>query len=83
MACLFLPQYTPEMAPVELFFCQLKKQISMRRTSEVIDLTKQSGRQILAELIASIDQVSVIKIWRHLIASLRQMIGELDPILVF
>ena len=24
-SCLFLPQYAPEMAPVELFFCQLKK----------------------------------------------------------
>ena len=55
----------------------------MRRTNEVIDLTKQSGRQVLAELITSIDQVSVIKIWRHFITSIRHMISELDPILIF
>ena len=54
----------------------------MRRTNEVIDLNKKSGRQILAELISSINQVSIIKIWGHIIATLRQMIGELDSILI-
>ena len=81
-SCIFLPQYTPEMAPVELFFCQLKRMISMKRTNEVINLTKKSGRQILVEMILSIDQVLIIKIWKHFIATLGQMIGERDSILI-
>ena len=80
-SCIFLPQYTPELAPVELFFCRLKRLISHKRTNKMINLSKRPGIKILTEAIESIDQVSIIKIWSHFFDSLKHIITELDSIL--
>ena len=79
-SCIYLPQYTPELAPVELFFGRVKQIISTKRTDTVIDLDNESGKQILAEVVSSIGRVSIIKIWNHFISILKQTIGELDSI---
>ena len=81
LSWMFLPQYAPELAPVELFFCQLKKSITTRRTSGAINLEKEPGRLVIANLIASIDNVAIIKIWSHFISKLKQLIGEIGSIL--
>ena len=80
-SCIYLPKYTPELEPVELFFCRLKRLISCKKTSTVINLSKISGWKILTETIALIDRISIIKIWSNFFDSLRQIIMELDSIL--
>ena len=55
----FLPQYVPELAPVGLFFWQLKRLISSSRQQAIMDVEKQSGVIRLAELINSIEWVTV------------------------
>ena len=77
---IFLPQYTPEMAPVELFFCQLKRSISSRRNHEIVNLDSLNGRKFLIESICSIDKIAIMEIWRHFISKLKESIGELDSI---
>ena len=60
---IFMLQYAPELAPVELFFGRLKRIISTRRTSSIINLDSKSGRIILNDVIASIDRLSIMKIF--------------------
>ena len=42
-----------------------------------INLKKNSGKQILAEVVKSIDIVSVMKIWQHFVLVLKQLVGEI------
>ena len=42
---LFLPPYAPELAPIELLFGILKKQIISRKTNVVINLKKWIGNK--------------------------------------
>ena len=77
---IYLPQYTPELAPVELFFGRMKRLMINKRTNSAIDLDKESGKKILAEVIGSIDRVSIMKIWMHFISTIKQVIDELDSI---
>ena len=60
---IFLPQYAPELAPVELFFCILKKRILARRTNELINLEKKKSGMIMIENVAeSIDRITIMRI---------------------
>ena len=80
---MFLPQYCPEMAPVELFFWQLKRHISLNRKQAVINLWKDSGRQFLIGSIWSINNIAIMKIWSHFKSKLKEWIGELRSIFEF
>ena len=79
---IFLPQYTPELASVELFFDRLKGLISTKRTKSVINLDHESGRQILKDAVVLIDKVSIMKIWSHFLSIIQQIIGDLDSIFI-
>ena len=81
ISCIFLPQYSQELAPVELFFGQVKKLISTWKTSEVIHLEKELWIEALAEVIASISRIDIIRIWDHFISSLKHIVTQLDSIL--
>ena len=76
----FLPQYTPELAPVELFFGILKKQIRSRRTSKVINLAKDSGRKVIEDIVKSIDRTTIVRIWGHFLSELKQIVRGIGPI---
>ena len=58
---IYLPQYTPELAPIELFFGRVKRLMTSKRTNIWINLDKESGKKILAEVIESVDKVSIWK----------------------
>ena len=42
---IYLPQYKPELAPVELLFCQLKRLMSKKRVSTIINQDNESGKK--------------------------------------
>ena len=74
---ILLPQYCPELTPVELFFGILKKLIWSRRTCLVINLEKDSGRKVIEDIIRSIDRTTVIKIWGYFISELKQIVSRI------
>ena len=78
---IYLPQYTPELAPVELFFCQLKRLMSKKRMATIINLDNESGKKILIETIVSISRLSIMKIWSHYLLILKGIVGGIDSIL--
>ena len=71
-----LHQYTPELVQMELFFCQLGKSIITSK-GKVINLEKKSDRIVIINLVVSIDNVTIIRIWSHFILRLKQLVGEL------
>ena len=77
---IFLPQYSPELAPVELFFWQLKRLFWSRRKHTIVDLYKTSGREYLAETVSSIDKIAIMKMWKHFTFKLKESIKEIDSI---
>ena len=78
---IYLPQYTPELAPVELFFGMLKRQIAKRRTDTVINLNSEPGRRVLVEELELIDRFTIMKIWMHYLVILKGIVGGIDSIL--
>ena len=81
LSCIYLPQYAPELAPVELFFGNIKRLISTKRGDKLINFNQDTGRKVLTEVIESIEWISIMKLWRHFMSELRQMTGEIDSIL--
>ena len=61
-----------------IVFSQLKRMIWGKRSNSIVNLKKNSGKQILAEIVKSIDRVSVMKIWQHFASVLKQLVGEID-----
>ena len=78
---IFLPQYTPELAPIEQFFNILKLKIRAIQVNEVINLDRDSGRQVVDDTIKSIDRITILNIWRHFISEIKQIEGEISSIL--
>ena len=78
---IYLPQYTPRLSPVELFFCQLKRLMSKKRMATIINLDNESGKKILIEIIESISRLSIMKIWSHYLLILKAIVGVIDSIL--
>ena len=54
---IFLPQYAPEMTPIELFFGQLKKEIAFGGIERSLNLKKVDGINFVVDHIKSIDLV--------------------------
>ena len=77
----FLPQYTPELAPVELFFGEAKKLVSQTKTKKMINLETSRGREFLEDKIGSIDQIAVLKLWRHFFGQIKDSINQFRSIL--
>ena len=77
---MFLPQYCPELAPVELFFVRVKKSIATRKTNEMVIFDNQTGCEILSEIVASIDRMTIIKMWDHFISQQEQLVSGIGTI---
>ena len=77
---LFLPQYSPDLAPVELFFGQLKGMAKISQNKN-IRLLKQEGIEFIATQIKKITKERVSKIWSHLYRRLRYYLEEVSTII--
>ena len=62
---MFLPHYTPSLAPIELVFAKLKQTVSNIYTNEITDWNSRRGRRILNEGLKSIDANEIIRCWNH------------------
>ena len=79
---IFLPQYAPEMAPIELFFGQHKKMITFGGIERPINLKKVDGMNFIVDHIKSIDLVSILKLWRHFLLQAEQSLEDIKTIIM-
>ena len=71
----FLPQYSPELAPMEKFFSQMKQKITAVRCKS-INLNSDEGTRLLKTTLQAIDPDKVKSLWRHFYSKIRSLISE-------
>ena len=62
---MFLPVYTPSLAPVELIFASLKHRISCMDTNEIVNWNSDKGAVILKKSLEEIRPKEIINWWSH------------------
>ena len=77
---IFLPQYSPDLAPVETFFANLKNRIA-RRKWKIIDLAKEEGTKMITEEIQNITAVQVKRSWWRFYKRIKFLLTEARAIL--
>jgi transposase len=76
----FLPAYSPDLAPVELFFGWAKKNALRIKEQGTVDLSKPEGKEVVENSIQLISEETVINFWRHFISQIKQKINETKEI---
>ena len=67
----FIPAYTPEFAPIELFFNTLKKHLTRQWRNQIVKLNSKEGTKNIWEAVAAISQSEIISYWAHAIKQIR------------
>ena len=62
---MFLPVYTPSLAPVELVFANLKRRIAWIDTNEITNWNSIEGTKILKKSLNEIESNEIINCWTH------------------
>ena len=73
---IFIPPYTPELAPVELLFGFLKRRITRNR-SEALNFRTKRGRRVIADELLAIDWETVKAMWSHLYSKIKDLLEEI------
>ena len=71
---IFIPQYSPELAPVEKFFAQMKQKV-IKAEHDSFNLTKE-GVIIMRATLKSISQANVRLLWRNFYSRIRNLICD-------
>ena len=71
----FLPQYSPELAPVDKFFALMKQKATAVRC-KLINLKSDEGTALLKTTLQSIDSIKIKSLWRHFYSKIRSLISE-------
>lgn len=72
----FLPPYSPEMAPIELMFRSLKAKIRASKKSYGVNFSKVEGAKLITATLGSLKNSSWEKAWLAVVAHLRQIIAK-------
>ena len=77
----FIPQYCPEMAPIEVFFAMLKKKLSLKIQRKLVRAGKEEGFKMIKETIQSIEMHLISSLWRKFIENIRESINEVNRLI--
>ena len=71
---MFLPPYTPTLAPVELYFRYLKTKIRSAKFSGKAVYGSKSGNQLIFKAWSEIDRKNLSQSWIHVIKECRRLL---------
>ena len=71
---IYLPSYSPEMAPVELWFKAVKSVIRKRYTFDRLDFSKETGKRAIIESISSVSREYMQRWWLDVVHKLKEWI---------
>ena len=74
---LFLPQYSPEFAPVEIFFANLKQAL-LTRKAEMLNLGNENGTEHVGRELQNIEAGRIRRIWGALFIKLKYLLQWLS-----
>ena len=73
---MFLPQYSPSLALIELLFGKLKKLLSESKVNRLTSWRSQTGTQMIGDALNKITTKEVIGEWRHVIEVIEKYIDN-------
>ena len=73
----YLPQYSPELAPVEIYFSKIKHSIIQEIQEDPADLRTEETISKISHWIHNIDPDYIRRIWSSLIVIIREELGEI------
>ena len=71
-----LPQYSPNLAPVEIVFGMLKSKLRMKKSKQVIKFSMISGRKEICDALAGFTKVKVSRLWLVFVREAKKAILE-------
>ena len=71
-----LPQYSPNLAPVEIVFGMLKSKLRMKKSKQVIKFSMISGRKEICDVLAGFTKVKVSRLWLVFVREAKKAILE-------
>ena len=71
-----LPQYSLNLAPVEIVFGMLKSKLRMKKTKRAIKFSLASGRKEICDALADFTKVKVSRLWSVFIWEAKKAIME-------
>ena len=77
---MFLPAYSPEFAPIELFFNTFKCRLAHQCKNQTVNLSKDIGTRNIKETLATFTRKEVISYWVEALKKVNHQIQSvLDP----
>ena len=73
---IFLPQYSPQFAPIELFFLILKSKMRSLELRTSVNLSKEQGREVIQELVRNLEPYQIIGWFSKTIRQIREDISK-------
>ena len=74
----YIPPYTPELAPIERLFSVLKHSVLKRSIGRLVDLKSQEADKILSKSILTFDASTIRRLWRTFTTELTCAIDYID-----
>ena len=77
VSVIYLPQYWPELAPIESVFNSFKRKLSKYEDSRIIDLKSEIARRRIVQTMASIDSAEVKRHWANVFKEMRSISAKM------
>ena len=72
---MYLPAYSPELAPVELFFRLIKNKMRKLMINRTISFNKLKDRVIIADSISDLKLKSILDMWIQFVKNAKSTIA--------
>ena len=70
----YLPPYSPELAPIELFFRLVKNKIRGSENKKEYSFSNQKERMVIFQSIKNTHQISILKMWNEFLTKAKNWI---------
>ena len=74
----YLPQYSPEFAPIELYFSKLKNDLIKAVGRESLDLESDRAKTLISKCVKRIDKEYWLRIWARILKKVRIELAGLN-----
>ena len=71
-----LPQYSPNLAPVEIVFGMLKSKLRAKKAKRIIKFSLSTGRKEIYDALAEFTKAKVFRLWLVFIHEAKKAILE-------
>mmetsp|Transcript_2293 Transcript_2293/g.2996 ORF Transcript_2293/g.2996 Transcript_2293/m.2996 type:complete len:89 (+) Transcript_2293:188-454(+) len=74
--CCFIPPYSLEYAPIELFFARVKKNLVESIRGTTVKLKSSKGLQRIEHACSLVERREIVSLWQNFILKVRQDVCE-------